>query len=596
MLVLGAFCLGAILLVVYHPAISIGFYADDYEFLVPAGRLSWPEYLISYFDPRLQWHWYRPLQGMQWRMVYSLFGSGPEAFHWLQVLLHLFNSLGLYLLVARVSKRWPLAFAAGLIYVTLPAYDWAVLWPAVADPLVGCFFLVTLWWWLDYVETGSRARYVLALLALIAALLSKETAAVLPAVMFLADRWLVPQPRSPSQLVKRYAPLGVIMGVYALFQIRVLTKGVFTSYLGYGVGGQILTNALIHLSRLTFPWGWESPLAYIWLLVVLAGLAVVIHRRGMRLLFVGAAALLTLLPILPFPAGIALAPRYLYIPFMGSAIGVGLASVGVIEFLRRRQVWWAGVTLSAALVAVAVLGAGAIAEDAQNLAGFSREARVAFRPIFQRHSTPPPDTVFYFFDWWYENLEGIFFARYGSNVSVDGAVNGYVANLAAHRASWIVYRDDRQNWQEQAVVQTSARGAPDLPARFSDSISLEGFELANDHVRAGDVLALILYWRAGAPISKNYTVFAHLLDANGQLVLGADSQPRRGTAPTSSWHPDNLMPDGMIIPVEATVPPGEYKLGIGLYDLETMQGLVLVGADGQRAADQFIIEPIYIDP
>ena len=73
--------------VVYRPSLDVGFWTDDYNFLEQAGRLSFPEYLSFYFDPRVQTQWYRPMQGIMWWGVYSLSGTEAWGSHLAQVTL-----------------------------------------------------------------------------------------------------------------------------------------------------------------------------------------------------------------------------------------------------------------------------------------------------------------------------------------------------------------------------------------------------------------------------------------------------------------------------------------------------------------------------
>ncbi|MBI4789464.1 MAG: hypothetical protein HY782_20735 [Chloroflexi bacterium] len=57
---------------------------------------------------------------------------------------------------------------------------------------------------------------------------------------------------------------------------------------------------------------------------------------------------------------------------------------------------------------------------------------------------------------------------------------------------------------------------------------------------------------------------------------------------------DRLLADGVVVPIDAAVPPGQYTLEIGWYNLETMQRLSLVDGRGQPAADKLVIEPIHV--
>ena len=88
---------------VYASSVSTGFFADDYNFLAPAVRLDTPAYLNYVLDPRAQIMWYRPLQGIQFLIEFSLFGSNPVPYHSVQIVFHIISCALLFALVWRVA-------------------------------------------------------------------------------------------------------------------------------------------------------------------------------------------------------------------------------------------------------------------------------------------------------------------------------------------------------------------------------------------------------------------------------------------------------------------------------------------------------------
>ncbi|MBA3531351.1 MAG: glycosyltransferase family 39 protein [Ardenticatenales bacterium] len=81
-------------------------------------------------------------------------------------------------------------------------------------------------------------------------------------------------------------------------------------------------------------------------------------------------------------------------------------------------------------------------------------------------------------------------------------------------------------------------------------------------------------WEAGAPMEKNYQAFFHLSSALDQPPIAqVDFEPVGGDFPTRHWWPGDRLPDRVQLPLPADVPPGEYLLLMGLYDLENQQKL-----------------------
>lgn len=581
----------AVTLIIYYPSLFVGFWTDDYAFIDAVGRFDLPDYLRLYFDPRLQWHWYRPMQGLQWWSAFQLFGGDARGHHLIQVGLHILNACLLFDLTRALTQRWRVALIAALIYATLAVDSLAVAWVGVADPLVGVFYLLTLRFWFNYL-TRARARwYALTLLALIGALFSKEVAAPLPLALFLMDRWLVGKPLSLRNALKRYALVVVLLTIYGALEWNVLTRGLFTQHLGYGIGTHIFGALVHHLTTLAFPWGLPAPFNWLWLGIVIVALGVIIWHHERRLAFLVVITLLALAPILPFQFNMASAPRYLYLPFMGSAVGIALGIERVHEwFARLRATMWLGALLGTALV---VWHGGTIAEQMLNWEGTVRQTRLQFRPIFQAHPTFPPDTLLYFLNPPMQSpyISGLMYLRYGRGVIVHGVDLDGRANLRNHNVAFVYYYDEMQQWREFPVAhQLTARVAPDLPVRFGAQIALEGIELTRDEIRRGEAFAVIVYWRALTRIEKDYTIFAHLVDARGEIVGGTDAPPRQGDLPTSRWRVNDVIPDGIIIHIDSNIPSGEYRLLIGLYELATMQRLPLDSA----SRDHIVIAPIWI--
>ena len=91
---------------------------------------------------------------------------------------------------------------------------------------------------------------------------------------------------------------------------------------------------------------------------------------------------------------------------------------------------------------------------------------------------------------------------------------------------------------------------------------------------------LTLYWRAKAVVENDYTVFVHLVDQGGKLWGQGDSVPVRGMYPTSAWLPGQSVEDRHVIQVDPGVPPGSYRVLVGLYDPATLERLEAVGPEG----------------
>jgi hypothetical protein len=90
---------------------------------------------------------------------------------------------------------------------------------------------------------------------------------------------------------------------------------------------------------------------------------------------------------------------------------------------------------------------------------------------------------------------------------------------------------------------------------------------------------MTLYWQALKPV-ENYTVFVHLLDAAGRVRAQHDSPPLNGRYPTHNWLPHQIVEDKISLPLGPDLPPGEYRIEVGMYELGSGQRLAVSSNDG----------------
>jgi hypothetical protein len=102
-----------------------------------------------------------------------------------------------------------------------------------------------------------------------------------------------------------------------------------------------------------------------------------------------------------------------------------------------------------------------------------------------------------------------------------------------------------------------------MNARFGEAITFTGWS-APTSIARGQSLDVDLFWRADRALNESYTVFVHLLDANGQVVADADSPPFSGLFPTNRWSVGEIVRDRHTLKIP-NVPPGEYAIEIGMY-------------------------------
>lgn len=575
--VLGLLAIAAIVLVVYQRALNIGFYGDDWIFYQLAGRLSLPEYLTKYFDPRAQTAWYRPVQGLLFRVEYVLWEGNTSAYHWRNILLHLANCFWVWAIVGRVARNRKFALFAALLFAALPLGAQAVFWPGVVDPLEAFFYLAAIFFWVGYLQSLRTRDYALTFLAFWLALFSKEIGVSIPIILFLIDRCVVARPIRVQALVRRYIGFVLVWLVYLPIEYLAISRSVFISREGYSPTLALFSNLFDYLAALAFPWLFVPVANHVWLVTVGMGLTLLMVRwKKFSLLPMLIGAVLVILPVAPFPF---VAHRFLYVASVVPAILYGWVLTRVEARARGLAMVILGVVI--------LFGGWRITNDANDFGEWARVARVPFRNVRQAHPTLLAGTYLYFINPPVpgSNLIGMFFWHYGAQVTVGATDLGQPARLREYATTFVYLFDEQGNQKELRAAKTlDARAA--LPITLGESIVLEGFELVSDRIERGDEVVMLLYWRVTRRIADNYKVIVQLADAAGRVATSYEQEPRRGKSPTSMWQPGELIVDAIVLPIQADVPPGVYRIEIGMTDA-AMKRLL-----DQAGRDRIIIEPV----
>jgi hypothetical protein len=142
--------------------------------------------------------------------------------------------------------------------------------------------------------------------------------------------------------------------------------------------------------------------------------------------------------------------------------------------------------------------------------------------------------------------------------------------------------------------------APDLTdarvlARFED-IELLSAETPVTSVSPGDAIPVDLRWRSRAdgPLGAHVVVL-QLLTADDGVVAGLERQPVDGRYPTSMWPPGYAVRDQHDLRVPETVPPGEYRLVLGVDRASDGHRVRMRrGALGLRSAQYMVVQQVQI--
>ncbi|MEW6233734.1 MAG: hypothetical protein AB1566_15680, partial [Chloroflexota bacterium] len=128
---------------------------------------------------------------------------------------------------------------------------------------------------------------------------------------------------------------------------------------------------------------------------------------------------------------------------------------------------------------------------------------------------------------------------------------------------------------------------------LGEHIEFLGYSLEKDEVASGDILQVILFWRASERIDREYVTFLHVLDDQGHTVGQQDAPPDGGARPTTSWVAGEIVADRKATLIQPGTLPGRYNLEVGMYEAASLTRLP-VNEAGKAQATSLWLEPIQV--
>ncbi len=117
--------------------------------------------------------------------------------------------------------------------------------------------------------------------------------------------------------------------------------------------------------------------------------------------------------------------------------------------------------------------------------------------------------------------------------------------------------------------------------------------------QAGEVVIITPRWQALDSAEESYTIFVHLIDGSNQSYANLDYTPLGGATPTHLWFPKWLpgqtMSDPYRLVIPENLPPGQYQIEVGLYEMISQRRLAMHDVDGNQVGDRYIAGSIIVE-
>lgn len=289
---------------------------------------------------------YTPLTTFSFMFDYAVGGLNPSVYHAVNLLLHLANTVLVFVLGGLLGLPAFGAFFMAALFGVHPVHVESVAWVAERkDVLYSFFYLASLIGYLRFRTGANRLTYAVALVAFILSVLAKPMAVTLPAIMILCD-WFLGDKQDALGRLKDKIPFIFISALIALYMLLPKIIGIGSSGASRSLARMFFSPLYawaFYIEKLLLPinlsgmYGLENGnkglIAHSYF-AVLAAMLVVLFRKNKTAVFGALFFTTALLPVLQLVrfGPVLTADRYTYVPALGLFF---MAAKGISYLLER---------------------------------------------------------------------------------------------------------------------------------------------------------------------------------------------------------------------------------------------------------------------
>ncbi len=150
--------------------------------------LTFKTFIYSFTDTRTSnWH---PLTMLSHALDWQLFGNRAGGHHWTNLIIHVFNTVLLFLVLNSMTGAVWRSAAVAALFAIHPINVESVAWVAERKNVLSTFFwILTMLFYVWYVRKPGWKRYLPVLITFTLGLMSKPMLVTLPFVLLLMDYW-----------------------------------------------------------------------------------------------------------------------------------------------------------------------------------------------------------------------------------------------------------------------------------------------------------------------------------------------------------------------------------------------------------------------
>ncbi len=225
--------------IIYANTFAVPIFWDDEDNITNNQYIKNWDYFPRFFSENLiagaglVSNYWRPMLLVIFSTGWHIWGDWPGGYHFINISLHIANAILLFLILTYLFKHRGLAFLTSSVFLVHPLQTEAIT-PATgtADPLWVLFAFLGIFFYLKFRISNKLSfqsgYYFLSLAMYVLALMSKEIAIIIPALIFISDFFFKPMKEKMSfkerlkKIIKIIWPFLVLAGFYILLRTTVL--------------------------------------------------------------------------------------------------------------------------------------------------------------------------------------------------------------------------------------------------------------------------------------------------------------------------------------------------------------------------------------
>ncbi len=130
---------------------------------------------------------------------------------------------------------------------------------------------------------------------------------------------------------------------------------------------------------------------------------------------------------------------------------------------------------------------------------------------------------------------------------------------------------DKIEIQWPSVLTSAPSPAHRLDLQVDPALTLAGYEIDARQSIPGELLWLILYWKAVEDVENDYVVNLRLIDASGVEAAYWLGRPVHSSRPTNTWRAGQVVQDLWRLAIPPDISSGQYQLVLVVFDAQTQE-------------------------